>query len=132
MNCVPTTAKSPGLFANLEHPENLDFIYKWKSLGELYLSENLERFEDQTNVTVNYLKNLDPQKTDQNLWGHYNDDIYTIIYLKICQNSTDVNETLDAYGIDCSTYNSKVMNICENGRDIKENYDTFGINCSSK
>ena len=132
VNCNPTTAKSPGLFANLEHPKNIAFIYKWKHLGNLFLSDNLEQFENQANITVNYLKNLDPHMITQNLWMHYNRNIEILINFKICQNSTDQIETFEAYGINCSSYNTNVLKICQNGRDINENYENFGVNCSCK
>ena len=129
-DCIPTTEKSPGLFANMEHPLNLDFINKWKNVGDFFLKDNLEDLEMQTSLSINYLEHLDPNQAMQSLWSHYtnNEDIYTLIFFKICQNSTSSND----YDVDCSLYNSKLFHICNNGKSSMENFEIFGVNCSSE
>ena len=53
--CVPgNNRKVPGLFANLEHKDNLDFIEKWLPLGEYFASQ------DTNDTDLFYLKKLDP------------------------------------------------------------------------
>ena len=46
--CVPGNhQKVPGIFANLQHQDNLDFIEKWLPLGEYFPSPDSD-----TNVTA--------------------------------------------------------------------------------
>ena len=134
VDCTPRTFETPGLFANLEHPLNLDFINKWKNVGDFFLKDNLEDLEMQTSLSINYLKHLDPNQAKQSLWRHYtnDEDIYSIIFFKICQNSTYSNDNFENYGVDCTLYNSKIFHICSNGKSSKENFEIFGVNCSSK
>ena len=126
VNCTPTTSKSPGLFANLEHPENLNFIQKWLSVGDFFLEENLEDLENQTSLSINYLEHLPPFPVKQSLWRNYtnNEDIYSVIFFKICQHSTTVSTN-----VNCSLYNSKIMEICQNGKSKKDNFELYGVNC---
>ena len=91
-NCRALTAKTPSLFANLEEAGNLEFVTKWKNLGDFFLSDNLDDLERETNVSINYLKHL-PHKVQQSLWKYTdNDYIYAILYFKICKNSSFANK----------------------------------------
>ena len=127
--CNLTTAKSPSLFANLEEPGNLEFLLKWKNLGHFFLKDNLKNLEDRTSLSINYLEHLGPSPVKQSLWGIYinNEDIFSVIFFKICQNSSTATTV-----VNCSLYNSKIMEICLNGLSEKDNLELYGVNCSSK
>ena len=124
--CVPrNNQKIPGLFANLQHQDNLDFIEKWLPLGEYFALQNTSDTE------MYYLENLDPHLRRQNLWRYYpnNDEVYSKVFFDICQDWQDwrsMNNTLDIYGVECSLYNSMV---CANGKSHQENFDFFGVYC---
>ena len=128
-NCsLPNTGKSPSLFANLEEPGNLEFVTKWKNLGHFFLADNLEKLDKQTSVSINY---MDPHLMKQSLWRNYtkNQDVFDVIYFKICQDSNTPN---DNHGIDCSLYDQKKREICANGKSSDENFEIYGVNCGSK
>ena len=127
--CNLTTAKSPSLFANLEEPGNLEFLLKWKKLENYFLQDNLEALENQTNLSINYLEHLSPSPVTQSLWRNYtnNEDIYLVIFFKICQTSSTASTT-----VNCSLYNSKLEEICLNGKSKKDNLEIYGVNCQSK
>ena len=128
-NCTATNAKTPGLFANLEEAGNLDFVTKWKNLGHFFLSDNLEELERQTNFSINYMKHLDPNRLHQSLWENYtsNEDIYAILYFRICKNSSLPN--FENYGVNCSLHDEKRDEVCANGKSHQENFDIFGVYC---
>ena len=130
-DCTSSTT-SPSLFANLEHPENLEFILKWKKLGKYFLSEYLQDLKNHSTFSIKYLDHLNPNRAKQSLWSNYtnNEDVFTILYLNTCKSSTSMSEDLEIY--DCSLYNSKILEVCHNGKPIQENFETFGVNCSSK
>ena len=130
-NCSPdsdSTQKIPGLFANLEHEDNLSFIEKWLPLGEYFSSVNT------SDPDIFYLDNLDSGRR-QYLWTYYpynyNEDVYAKIIIEVCQDSGSMNNTLNTYGIDCSLYNSVVFNTCQNGDLDEDNFEKFGVNCST-
>ena len=127
--CNPTTAKNPSLFANLEEPGNLEFLLKWKKLENFFLKDNLEDLENQTSLSINYLEHLGPSPVTQSLWRNYtnNEDIYLVIFLKICQNSSTASTI-----VNCSLYNSKIMELCQNGKSEKDNLEMYSVKCSSK
>ena len=129
VNCTPTTTKSPGIFANLEHEENQEFINKWKKLGPLFLQQKFEDLERQTNLTINYFQLLNPYWVQQSLWNYYtnNEDVYSVMYLNICKQSTNELDDFEKYGVDCSLFDAKIKEICQNGRS-----SNFGINCFGK
>ena len=130
--CVPrNNQKIPGLFANLQHQDNLDFINKWLPLGEYFASQNTSDTE------MFFLEKLDPHLRRQNLWRYYpnNDEVYSKVFFDICQDWQDwrsMNNTLDIYGVECSLYNSMVYKTCQNGESELDNYANFNVNCSSK
>ena len=132
-NCRALTAKTPSLFANLEEAGNLEFVTKWKNLGHFFLSDNLDDLERQTNISIDYLKDLNPHKVQQSLWANYNDNdyVYAILYFKICKNSSLPN--FENYGVNCSLHDEKRDNlrfsVCANGKSYQENFDIFGIYC---
>ena len=127
--CDPTTAKNPSLFANLEEPGNLEFLLKWKKLGSFFLKDNLKDLDNQTSLSINYLEHLGPSPVTQSLWRNYtnNEDIDSVIFFKMCQNSTTATAI-----VDCSLYNSKLSQICQNGKSEKDSLEMYGVNCSSK
>ena len=129
--CVSSTT-SPGLFANLENPENLEFILKWKKLGKYFLSEYLQDLKNHSAFSIKYLDHLDTNRVKQSLWSNYtnNEDVFTILYFNTCKSSTSISEDLEIY--DCSLYDSKVLEVCNNGKTILENFEIFEVDCSSK
>ena len=131
--CAPgNNQKVPGLFANLQHQDNLDFINKWLPLGEYFALQNTSDTE------MYYLENLDPHLRRQNLWRYYpydDEEVYSKVFFDICQDWQDwrsMNDTLDTYGVECSLYNSMVYKTCQNGESELDNYANFNVNCSSK
>ena len=127
--CVPgNNRKVPGLFANLEHKDNLDFIEKWLPLGEYFASQ------DTNDTDLFYLKKLDPHLRFQNLWRYYpnNEDVFAKVFFDVCQDSTYLNDSLDTYGMNCSLYNSMVYKVCQNGQSELDNFEKFNVNCSGK
>ena len=131
-NCTPdpgSDQKIPGLFANLEHEENMDFIKKWLPLGEYFALKN------ESDTDMFYLENLDHQRKHY-LWHYYpfdfNDKVYNKIFFDVFNTTTVGNERSEAYGMDCSQYNSKVLEICTNGDSELENFEYYNVNCSSK
>ena len=132
-NCRALTAKTPSLFANLEEAGNLEFVTTWKNLGHFFLSDNLDDLERQTNISIDYLKDLNPHKVQQSLWAEYtdNDYVYAILYFKICKNSSLPN--FENYGVNCSLHDEKrddlLFSVCANGKSYQENFDIFGIYC---
>ena len=123
-DCTPDI----GLFANLEHEDNMNFIQKWLPLGEYFASMNT------TDTDIFYLKKLDPYIRTQYLWRHYppsNEDMYRSSFFSVCKNSTFGIEQLEG-GMDCSMYNSMIYNICQNGNTEKANFEKYSVNCSSK
>ena len=80
-DCTPDI----GLFANLEHEDNMNFIQKWLPLGEYFASMNT------TDTEIFYLKKLDPYIRTQYLWRHYppsNEDMYRSSFFSLCKKST--------------------------------------------
>ena len=130
--CVPQPGinqKVPGLFVNLQHKDNLDFIEKWLHLGEYFASQ------DSNDADLFYLKKLDPFLRKQSLWRKYsnNEDVYSKVLFDVCQDSTNLNDSLDTtYGMNCSLYNSMVNKVCQNGQSELDNFEKFNVNCSSK
>ena len=94
--CVPggTNQKVPGLFVNLQHKDNLDFIEKWLPLGEYFASQ------DSNYADLFYLKKLDPFLRKQSLWRKYpnNEDVYSKVFFDVCEDSTYLNDNSDTYG----------------------------------
>ena len=129
ITCNPTTAQNPSLFANLEEPSNLKFLLQWKKLESFFLKDNLEKLDNQTSLSINYLEHLGSSPPKQSLRSHYtnNTDIYSVLFFKICQNSTTATTI-----VDCSLYNSKIAQICQNGKSGKHNLEMYGVNCTSK
>ena len=128
-NCTPGNNQIiPGLFANLEHKDNRNFIEKWLPLGEYFASMNT------TDSDLFYLKKLDPHSRVQYLWRYYssNDDMYSSSFFSVCKNSTFGIEQLKTGGMDCSRYNSMIYKICKNGNTEEENFEKYSVNCSSK
>ena len=127
--CVPgSNQKVPGLFANLQHEDNLDFIEKWLPLGEYFASK------DTNDTDLIYLKKLDPHLRFQSLWSYYpsNEEVYLKAFFDVCQDSTYLNDSLDTYGMNCSLYNSMVYKVCQNGQSELDNFEKFNVNCSCK
>ena len=130
VTCNPTTAKNPSLFANLEEEGNLEFLQTWKKLESFFLKDNLDDLDSQTSLSINYLENLGPSPVRQSLWRHYvnNEDIHSVIFFKMCQNSYTATTI-----VDCSLYDSIIRSrICQNGKSEKDNLEMYGVNCSSK
>ena len=126
--CDPgNNQKVPGLFANLQHQDNLDFIKQWLPLGEYFASQ------DKKDTDLFYLKKLDPHLRFQYLWMYYpnNEDVYSKIFFDVCEDPTYLNNSLDTYGINCSLYNL-VNKVCQNGQSELDNFEKFNVNCSSK
>ena len=128
--CIPgNNQKVPGLFANLQHEDNLDFIEKWLPLGEYFASQ------DTNDTDLFYLKKLDPHLRFQYLWTYYpsNEDVYLKVFFDVCQDSIYLNDSLDgSYGMNCSMYNSMVYKVCQNGQSELDNFEKFNVNCSCK
>ena len=136
--CYPTNnQKVPGLFANLQHEDNLDFIEKWLPLGEYFASK------DTDDTDLFYLKKLDPYLRVQDLWTSYPDteEVYAKVFFDICHLilaylnrslETYLNDRLETYGMNCSLYNSMVYKVCQNGQSELDNFEKFNVNCSCK
>ena len=106
MTCAPGINQTvPGLFANIEHKENLDFIKKWLPLGEYFASK--DTFDNE----IFYLRKLDPYMNPQYLLNYYpaNEDVYSKLFFDICQGNIYVNDKLETYGMDCSLLSSIVQ-----------------------
>ena len=124
-DCTPDI----GLFANLEHEDNMNFIQKWLPLGEYFASMNT------TDTDLFYLKKLKAHQRIQYLWSYYppsNEDMYSSSFFSVCKKSTFGIEQLETGGMDCSIYNSMIYNICQNGNTEKANFEKYSVNCSSK
>ena len=130
-NCTPgNNQKIPGLFANLEHEDNLNFVEKWLPLGEYFASHS----QNSSDPDIFYKDYLHPFQRIQYLWSAYpdNDEVYKKIFFDVCKDLVLMNNSLETYGMNCSLYNSMVNEVCQNGFPETENFERFEVNCSSK
>ena len=68
--CLDPKTDTPGLFANLEHLENRNFVKDWMHMGDKIKAWY------QNYPTANYLSQLQPNPPFQSLWSLYNEDLF--------------------------------------------------------
>ena len=99
INCATRRPSShPSMFANLEHQKNFDFISQWKDS----YNDFINAIANQVNFTqvVKYTTNFNV--VDESGQSGLEENAYTDLFLKICQEVGFSSQGLRNYGANCT------------------------------